>query len=776
MLDLNNAPEQEAPAAQQPRYDRGKILASLQASATQWVPEIFPAGKVERNGQGSVWRVADIAGRAPRNKGSCVIRLDGNDAGGYHEYGGIDGGGDAVATIADHYRLGGLAVLEKAAEIAERHGRLINSTRPKKQRHRSPEENIPAAQLELSRSVPAPGTLVETYLKTRGLDLPETDDIRFGPECTYYNDTGAAWSLPALIAVVRKPDGTPTGGIHRIYLTEDGSRHIDKKMLGPCNGGVVMLGKPDGAGEIGFAEGVESALAATQLTGIPTWSTLTAGGMREIADILTREMLPNISRLVAFADRGSDGIDAGTKLRNAAITVGINGELWLPTGDDDFADDLAKGLPLSEPEPAPPKRTAKTTERDTDGAHSPWPEPLSDAAYHGITGEFVRAILPHTEADPAALLFQFLAFTGNVFGDTAWVTIERTKHYANLFVVVVGATAKSRKGTAEGWVRDLLRMAAPAWDRNCIASGLSTGEGLIARVRDPEYGKDKKGIDELIHPGVADKRLLIVESEFSRPLHVMERGGNSTLSAVLRDAWDHKPLSILTRNDPVKAHGASISVVAHITCEELRRDLTDISTANGFGNRFLWTVARRSKALPFGGNVSEGAFEELANRLQASLEQPSVGPIRFDEIARHKWNDVYPNLTEDHPGLLGALTARTEAQVVRVAIIYALLDHQHLIGKAHLDAALEVVRYSNDSVRHIFGDTTGNHIADTILKALRTCPEGMSRWDIANSLFSRNVKSNDIAAALGELLGDGKIKKLRRDDTGGRPAEIWFAV
>jgi Protein of unknown function (DUF3987) len=443
----------------------------------------------------------------------------------------------------------------------------------------------------------------------------------------------------------------------------------------------------------------------------------------------------------------------------------------------DFSDWFGAGRTLNEfealvaeaqPWIAPPK----TSERGPDSAYNPWPEPLSDAAYHGIAGEFVSTILPHTEADPAALLFQFLTFAGNVFGDTAWVTVERTKHYANLFIVVVGATAKSRKGTAEGWVRDLLRIAASAWDRNCIASGLSTGEGLIARVRDPEYGKDKKGMTELIHPGVADKRLLIVESEFSRPLHVMERGGNSTLSAVLRDAWDHKPLSILTRNDPVKAHGASISIVAHITCEELRRDLTDISTANGFANRFLWTVAQRSKALPFGGNVSEGVFEELANRLRASLEQPSVGPIRFDEIARHKWHNVYPDLTEDRPGLLGAITARTEAQVVRVAIIYALLDRQNLIGKAHLAAALEVVRYSNDSVRHIFGDTTGNHIADTILKALRGNSEGLSRWDISN-LFSGNTKSAVIIDALSQLLAAGKIRS-QRVSTGGRPAEMWF--
>jgi hypothetical protein len=419
---------------------------------------------------------------------------------------------------------------------------------------------------------------------------------------------------------------------------------------------------------------------------------------------------------------------------------------------------------------AKPNGSGATTESE-----ATWPAPLGQAAYHGIAGAFLKLVTPNTEADPAALLFQFLTYVGNVFGETAWVTIERTKHYANLFIVLVGATAKARKGTAEGWVRDLLRMAAPAWDRGCVTSGLSTGEGLIARVRDPEYSKDKKGREELVHPGVADKRLLIIESEFSRPLHVMERS-NATLSAVLRDAWDHKPLSILTRNDPVKAHGASISIAAHITYEELLRDLTDVSTANGFGNRFLWPAVRRSKRLPFGGNVGEDALEQLASTLRAAFEKPPGGQVRFDEAARRRWNDIYESLTEDHPGLFGALTARTEAQVIHVALIYALLDQQHQIGIAHLNAALEVVRYSNDSVRHIFGDTTGNRIADTILKALRASPTGMSRWDISNTLFNRNVKADEIGGALSELLKAGKARNIQRDDTGGRPTQMWFAV
>ena len=51
-----------------------------------------------------------------------------------------------------------------------------------------------------------------------------------------------------------------------------------------------------------------------------------------------------------------------------------------------------------------------------------------------------------------------------------------------------------------------------------------------------------------------------------------------------------------------------------------------------------------------------------------------------------------------------------------------LLDGQRHIGRAHLAAALEIIRYANDSALHIFGDATGNPAADTILNALRATP------------------------------------------------------
>src|SRR5712671_70478 len=72
--------------------------------------------------------------------------------------------------------------------------------------------------------------------------------------------------------------------------------------------------------------------------------------------------------------------------------------------------------------------------------HRHWPDPLPSEAYHGLAGEIVRAIEPHTEADPAALLLQLLAGFGSIVGRKPHFRAEADRHYLNLFVVLVGTT------------------------------------------------------------------------------------------------------------------------------------------------------------------------------------------------------------------------------------------------------------------------------------------------------------------------------------------------
>ena len=416
------------------------------------------------------------------------------------------------------------------------------------------------------------------------------------------------------------------------------------------------------------------------------------------------------------------------------------------------------------------KSVAHTHPHDT-----PWPAPLAPAALHGLAGDFVRRVEPQTEADPVALLSQFHCAFGSTLGRGAYIEVEDTRHYANLYVTLVGDTSKARKGTAYGRVRRLMVAADPDGSNDddgpsgwaaCIKSGLSSGEGLIYHVRDGN-GHDL---------GVADKRLFIYEPELARVLRVLRRETN-TLSPLLRQGWDGDTLRTLTRNSPLHATDAHISIVAHITLAELKSGLTRTDMANGFGNRFLWFLVRRSKCLPLGGSLDQAAMDALAARVTEAIRfGQTAGHVQLDPDARELWCKVYSALSEPRPGLTGEMVARGEAQVMRLALIYALLDCSRVIRVEHLRAALAVWEYAEASVRCIFGDGVGDPLADKILGALRRRPDGLTRDDI-HKLVHRNVAAVDLTAALQLLVESGLVRR-EKQQTGkpGRPSIRYFAV
>lgn len=410
-----------------------------------------------------------------------------------------------------------------------------------------------------------------------------------------------------------------------------------------------------------------------------------------------------------------------------------------------------------------------------------WPQPLAEEALYGLTGDIVKTIEPHTEADPAALLISYFVMFGNIIGRTAYFAVEADRHYMNLFACLVGATAKGRKGVSFGQVKRLFESVDEKWAKENITQGLSSGEGLIWAVKDDIFktiidkktGERKQILEE---EGTTDKRLLVVEQEFARTIRVLSREGNP-LSAVMRQAWDDGDLNIITKNNPAKATGAHISVIAHITKDELLRYLDSTEAGNGFGNRFLWVCVRRSKCLPEGGRLHEVDFTPLLKRLYKAVEfARTTGELRRDAEARELWAAVYPELSEGKPGLLGAMIARAEAQVMRLACIYALLDCSNIVRVEHLKAALAAWDYCERSARFIFGQSLGDPVADEILKALKMSGQvGITRTDISN-YFGRNRGASQIGRALSLLSENGLVisRKELPEEGGKRPAERWF--
>lgn len=411
-----------------------------------------------------------------------------------------------------------------------------------------------------------------------------------------------------------------------------------------------------------------------------------------------------------------------------------------------------------------------------------WPDPPAPDAFYGLAGDIVRTIEPHTEADPVAILVQFIVAAGNAIGRGPHVRIEGDQHGPNLNAVIIGRTAKGRKGTAWSRVRQVMEHAESDWLRLRVHSGLSTGEGLIWHVRDPimEHVRDGKAVDaELVEreadPGVADKRLMVLEPEFARVLRVMRREGN-TLSSIIREAWDRGDLATLTKHSAARATGAHISIVGHITADELREALSRTDIANGYANRFLYPCAQRARLLPFGGaDLDETVLCELGRRVRTAMGiGRGVGRVEMTAEARNGWEAVYPALSAERPGLVGAVIARAEAQVIRLALNYTLLDRKDAIDIPHLRAALALWEYCEASANYVFGNARGDPLADNLVLALREAgANGLSRTRIRD-LFGRHRRTDEIEAVLDRLERAGRVQRVFAANTGGRPAEIWI--
>ena len=411
-----------------------------------------------------------------------------------------------------------------------------------------------------------------------------------------------------------------------------------------------------------------------------------------------------------------------------------------------------------------------------------WPDPLSPLALHGPAGAAVRAMAPTTEADPAALLTNILVMAGSAIGRGPYVEVGYARHGTNLYVLQVGRTAKARKGTAEAGPRRLFRDVDAAWEAARVLGGLSSGEGLIWAVRDAiektEPIKEKGQVvgyqQVTTDPGVADKRLLVIEEEFASTLKQGAREGN-TLSPVMRQAWDGKDLRAMTKNSPAVATAPHVSVIGHITKDELHRNFDSTEAANGFFNRFLLVCVKRGNVLPEGGRLANEAMRDLVRRLTAAVDfARRAGRVERDDAARALWAEVYRDLSEGKPGMFGAVTARAEAQVLRLSLLYALLDSSRLIRAPHLTAALALWDYCEASARFVFGDNTGDPTADRILRELRAKGE-LSQTEVVN-LFGRHTRAAEIDRGL-EVLVDARLAASVRDaDTGGRPATRWVPL
>ncbi len=406
---------------------------------------------------------------------------------------------------------------------------------------------------------------------------------------------------------------------------------------------------------------------------------------------------------------------------------------------------------------SPPKAEAEIT------IGHPHPE-FSEKAMPGLVGDFAKLATLHSEADKAAITGTLLTTFGAIVGSEVHVKIGDVRHCARLFVVIVGQSSRARKGTSLAPIQRLLTSAQSrgVTPVRMTPGPLSSGEGVIFAVRDASEEKDKDG--EIKDTGVNDKRLLVTEGEMGAPLAAIQRPGN-TLSPIIRTLWDNGTSAPLTKRDSIKTTAAHVCIVGHITKHELHSLLQNSDIWNGFANRFLWISSRRQRMLALPEPMPEDELQPIADAFSKAVRKAGqLQEIKFSSDARLQWEALYPGLTIDKSGIFGVVTSRAEAQVIRLALIYALLDCSEMIGPSHLEAAVAFWQYCDDSARYVFGDSATDPDTNKVLRVLAEGPKSATEL---NDLFCGHLSGERLRALLADLEASGRVTQ-RKSGGGGR--------
>jgi histone H3/H4 len=443
----------------------------------------------------------------------------------------------------------------------------------------------------------------------------------------------------------------------------------------------------------------------------------------------------------------------------AAETVYLDVEASAPRPvadtENDYDADL-EALPLPLPPPMPPRPSL--------------------ALAHGIIGTFMDRVEEETEAHPVALGASFITAFGNCIGRSPHAMVGCTRHGINLFSVVVGNTGTGRKGTGGDIVTAVVRYADAFWADRCQSPNLASGEGVIDALRDrvtklvPTKGVGAGGFDEVVvDPGVDDKRLLITCSELVAALHAARRE-NSTLSQTLREAWDGKTLRTMAKNTPRTATDPHLSIIAHVTRQELIKSLRDADIYGGLFNRFLFVLSERARLLPHGGDLDD--LREILDPIKARIDfARGVSRMVRSDAANRLWDREYERLTTANGSdIVSAVLSRAEAQTLRLSMLMALAAGRTTIEAEDLEAALDLWRYSEASARAVFaGDNDA--LFDRLLVLIHETP-GVTRSALHKKVGWK-VPAPTFLGTLSRLQAIG-LARSESVKTGGRPTEKWF--
>lgn len=430
--------------------------------------------------------------------------------------------------------------------------------------------------------------------------------------------------------------------------------------------------------------------------------------------------------------------------------------------------------------------------------------------FPGLLGDCVAFCTDNSEAVPAAVGAYVLAWFSALIGPLRYIQLGAERRRLNIFYLLNGPTGQG-KGTSEYPPKALFKRVEEILQQrfeqdfnrgqtegivdypqlDIHEGGLSSGEGL-AMAKTDRYKPSGKGEDVI---EVADKRFLILESEFGNVLNMAERQGN-TLSHVLRNGFDFKPIQPLTKRDKVSVSDPYFVLVGSITPTELSRHRQSaVMSSNGMLNRMLMLWTCSDKCCPWPAPLNEAVLTQLAQRLAHAVmvarkntfethfkrQHQLAGEVGFTAAAREHWHGIYQHL-KNLPDCesVRTLCQRHRLHVLVIASLLALMDGREVVGVPDLEAARLWSDFSRQSVlythRYFTEQATylqNRQVAMGILKALDS-HDGACTMTALHQWFGRRLQKGQLENALSYCLHHiPPLIAMSTVSTGkrGRPAE-----
>ncbi|MEB8487282.1 MULTISPECIES: hypothetical protein [Acidithiobacillus] len=419
---------------------------------------------------------------------------------------------------------------------------------------------------------------------------------------------------------------------------------------------------------------------------------------------------------------------------------------------------------------------------------TPPPVPDTDAMLSGIIGEIARAGSDGKEVHPVAVAAACLSWLSAEIGPDICLPIGDTRHHVNLFTLHIGRSARGGKGESLGLVRRIRNTITFEREDNPCGQmhngGLSSREGLAGAVHDG----CRQGKEEV--PAVDDKRLWIVEAEFSNVLAQGKREGNTLLPA-LRDVWDGGNIQPLTKGRGMWSTHPHIALHGNITPGELQARIEAREINGGTFNRILMVWAERTCMVALPEPTDTSVVAGFARRIEDAIRwargsYPTTRDSRkasMTPAAAHLWESLYTELKRPHPAgdLVAAATERRAPICLRIALIHAILEKSLMITPDHIRVGHAWAQYGAATAAYVLAGM-GGQARDTdrerkVLAFLDKQPGNEAdRRTITASCFKNRVSGRDLDRVLAPLVEDGALHRREVDPKAGGRKRVIYAL